>query len=292
MNEIENNLVLGFIILLLIINTTIAFSGNGNGSTMVAGTPGAVSPAAPADLPQVIAPDPVNPTSVPEPVVTVLPDPGNPASADPPAAVLPVDPSANAINATVPITGSDPDAAIPASAPAVLPEGVMASQYVTVGLPEQFEIETHEQIQPALARRSDDHYVTLYSLNCQPLTQTMSHVYFNLANPPLVINYDVTPNTVTITKRIELHNKTYDNPETREVLVTLTRPYELTWAEVIVRNKDTGQIVYTDGFGRTYSFESPRQILVLKPGNYDFEFNGDFGLINLTMKAVREGNIQ
>ena len=162
---------------------------------------------------------------------------------------------------------------------------------VTVGPEEEESIERHKYTQPEFSRRSDDGYVTLYSLTAQPLRQTMPHVYYDLRNPPLEIEFDVIPPEITREKWILYNNQTYDHPGHLEAIVPITRPSDLTWAEVIVRNRDSGQIVESDGFGKTYSLESPREIIIRKPGNYDFEFNGDFGTINLTMKAPREGNV-
>jgi hypothetical protein len=159
--------------------------------------------------------------------------------------------------------------------------------YVTIGSPEVLELETHTMIQPDIPKQCEDEYVTLYSVTNQTLVQTLPHVYFNLVNPPLIIDYDITPVKSVDEKFLEYKELSTLYQEN----VTIIRPYEHSWAMVIVRSTDTGQIVAEDGFGKTYSFQSPKQLVIREKGNYEFEFTGDYATMNMTMKAKREGNI-
>jgi hypothetical protein len=73
--------------------------------------------------------------------------------------------------------------------------------------------------------------------------------------------------------------------------INITRPYEDTWFNVVVRNKDTGEIVAEEGFGKLYSTEKQKRLIIHKGGNYQFEFDGQFGYLTLAMKVNKMGNI-
>lgn len=128
---------------------------------------------------------------------------------------------------------------------------------------------------------------TFYSLTNQKVTQTLPRVSFNLVNPPLIIDYDITPQNFTDVKYVEykILSQKY------KVNSIVVRPYENTWFTIIVRDRNTGEIVAEDGVGGTYSLQSPKQLIIYKKGNYRFEFSGDYATVNLTMKVKKEGNI-
>jgi len=117
--------------------------------------------------------------------------------------------------------------------------------------------------------------------------QSFANVSFNLRSPPLIIEYSVNPLNTTDLKYVEYKLGSKMHQET----INLTRPYEGTWFTVVVRDKDTGEIIYEDGMGRTRAFISPNQLDIRKTGNFQFEFDGEFGYLNLTMKVKKEGNI-
>jgi hypothetical protein len=160
------------------------------------------------------------------------------------------------------------------------------SSYVTIEPKESPEIETHTEIQPAIPQQYEVGFVTIYSLKNQKVSQVMPLVSFSLLNPPLVIDYEVAPVNATEVKYMEYKEINV----THEENLVITRPYENTWFMVIVRDKDTGELVTEDGFGRTYSFTSPRQLVLRENGNYSFEFTGDYAKLNLTIKVPKAGN--
>jgi len=180
-----------------------------------------------------------------------------------------------------------PSATIISPTPSLKQADNLITTYVTIETPTPQVTEPHTLLQPDVPRSSYDDFVTIYSLTNQTLTQSFPLVSFNLVNPPLIIEYEVTPFNITDIKYIEYKMKsTYYKQN-----ITVTRPYEDTWFTVIVRNKDTGKIVAEDGFGKTLSTEQSKRLAIQKSGNFQFEFAGQFGNITLTMKVDKLGNI-
>jgi hypothetical protein len=73
--------------------------------------------------------------------------------------------------------------------------------------------------------------------------------------------------------------------------INITRVYEESWFQVTVRDKDTNEIVFDEGYGKTNAMISPNRLAVQKSGNYIFEFSGDYAKVSLTMKVKKEGNL-
>jgi len=134
-----------------------------------------------------------------------------------------------------------------------------------------------------------DNYFTIYSMENQEAQTNYPYVLFDLDNPPLVINYAVTPMSSTDVKMLDykiMATEHHDN-------VTINRPYEQSWFSIIVRDNATGTIVAEDGYGKSYAQESsPKDLAVYKAGTYRFEFTGSHAVVNLTMKVKKEGNIE
>jgi hypothetical protein len=259
MDEEMNNLVIGVIFLILIINMTMLMSI----TTSLYG------------------PDPGKPVSpAPSSSFPVFASSANP---DPP--VFP----ANLVPTIVPLLNQG--AALPDTNVIVSGQGPTASiksisSYVTIEAKETPEVVRHTFIQPEIPQRNETGYVTIYALTNQKVSQVLPRVSFSLINPPLVIDYSLIPEEAKDIKYIEYKKI---STEYKENLV-IDRPFEDTWFTVIVRDKETGQLVAEDGFGRTYSFQSPRQLVVRESGNYSIECTGDYAMINLTMKVKPEGN--
>jgi len=163
----------------------------------------------------------------------------------------------------------------------------LITSYVTVETPVGEVTEPRELLQPDVSRRSYDDFITIYSLTNQNLTQAFPNVSFNLVNPPLIIDYTITPYNVTDIKYIEYKMKSTYYKEN----ITVTRPFEDTWFTIIVRNKDTGNIIAEDGYGKTRSTDRSNHLEILKSGNFQFTFDGEFGKVNLTMKVDKLGNL-
>jgi len=129
-------------------------------------------------------------------------------------------------------------------------------------------------------------YITIFSMDNQEAVTKMPYVSFNLVNPPLVIEYDITPVNITDVKEIDYKIiSTYYH----EVL-HINRFYEHSWFRVIARDRNTGAIIAENGFGEKYSQDTHGKIAVYKGGNYRFEFSGQLTHVTLTMKVKKEGN--
>jgi hypothetical protein len=253
MEEEAIRLVLGVIILITVINTTAIWS---IASTMYG-----------QNLTQAgAAPGSLNASAA----ANGTPAAAAPASNSTPKAPAPKTPAANSTNASPPAT--------------------LVKSYVTIETPAPPAPEKSPSLQENILepfQRPVEGYITIFSLTEQDLDQEVPHVSFNLVNPPIIIDYNFTPMNSTDLKFLEYKSKSTMFRENR----TVFRPYEQAWFEVIVRDKDTGEIVLQDGIGRTYSLQSPKQLVLQRNGLFEFEFDGDYGTVTLNMSAKKEGNI-
>jgi hypothetical protein len=166
------------------------------------------------------------------------------------------------------------------------PVSEIISPYVTIEPKASLDMERRVFLQPSVTQKYGEGYVPIYSLTNQNVSQVLPLVSFTLHNPPLVIDYDVTP-----LNQVRIKHMEYKMLETYyEENLEINRPYEDSWFRLIVRNKDTGEVISEDGIGRNYSFQTPKQLVVREYGNYSVEFTGGYGVLNLTMKVKQEGN--
>jgi hypothetical protein len=249
---------------LVTISPLIAGTGPAAGFPALAATgiSGAVS--APGHLTG--PPQPLVGGADPAPIPVVVPAAGVPGAAN--SQVLPAD--------TIP----------PQSAPQqpVLPKSYVTLQPVPAVLsPPLRDIRAGLPVPVA-----DDEYLTIYSMNGQQAQANIPYVLFDLYNPPLVIDYTVTPVNISDVKELDYKIKSTRHQEN----VSLSRPYEQSWFRVIVRDTETTGVVLEDGYGQTYPQERSGQLVLYKSGKYRFEFSGGFAMVNLTMKVKKEGNIK
>jgi hypothetical protein len=169
----------------------------------------------------------------------------------------------------------------PAMVPAV-PRSYVTLEAVPVPAPPKLQDLTQDMPAP-----STQDYFTIYSMNDQEILLTLPYVSFNLLDPPLVIEYDITPYNVTEVKAIDYKIKSTVYHEK----LSINRPYEQTWFKVIVRDRETGKVVLENGYGRTYSQDPHGRITLYTSGHYRFEFSGEYARVTLAMKVKKEGNI-
>jgi len=164
------------------------------------------------------------------------------------------------------------------------------SPYVTV------EPMHHEQdikrtsifYEPEKTESSEGNFITIYSLTNESLSPAnMPSVSFPLVNPPLILDYTVFPVNITDVKYIEYKLGSTSFKGT----INITRVYEDSWFQITVRNKDTYETVFDEGYGKTHAMISPNRLEVQTNGNYIFEFSGDNAKVTLTMKVKKEGNL-
>ncbi|MHB8163731.1 MAG: hypothetical protein ACYDDV_05185 [Methanoregula sp.] len=133
-------------------------------------------------------------------------------------------------------------------------------------------------------------YVVIYSINNQPFAYNKTAVSFDLKNPPMLIDFDVSAGNITGERSFSGRSGTDSG---KDLLVKTDYLDPGAWFEVTVREKSTGTIVLQDGFGQSkqYGSEHPRHLKILTSGNYLIEFGGNKLTANLNMSVKREGNI-
>jgi len=173
-----------------------------------------------------------------------------------------------------------PAATVPASSP---------PQYVITILPTLVPTPAHTLLQPALPDHSDSGYITIFSLDNHNMDTQLPVVLFNLVNPPLLIDYNVSPLSTTDVKYLEYKLKATKIEE----YINISRPYADSRFIITVRDNETGEIVTKDGYGKaTGSYDLTRHMELQKNGNYSFEFDSGYGNVSLTLKVKKEGNIK
>jgi hypothetical protein len=94
---------------------------------------------------------------------------------------------------------------------------------------------------------------------------------FDLKNAPMYINYSAVPKNVTV-------NRVYTDTNTKKTVTLKSSEYSLTsWFEVTVRDNNTKEIVFQDGFGESKGYPTylNRTLKIMKSGNLLVEFRGN-----------------
>jgi hypothetical protein len=165
-----------------------------------------------------------------------------------------------------------------------------APTYVTISTPymtpEPISTITYRTV-PIISPVKED-YVVIYSTKNQPFAYNKTAVSFNLKNPPMLIDFQLS--NTNITRNISGESRVLTN----EWTFNNTVYYDpVAYFEVTVREKSTGNIVLQDGFGtsKQYGTENPRHLKVYRAGNYLIEFGGNKVTANIDLSVKREGNI-
>ncbi|HUU74960.1 MAG TPA: hypothetical protein VMW63_02600 [Methanoregulaceae archaeon] len=99
--------------------------------------------------------------------------------------------------------------------------------------------------------------------------QTVAYSY-DLSDPPMIIEMCILPETVTRTIWFESRYG-----ERKDVTQTMTYISQSAWFEVTVRDKNTGELVASEGFGKLYSVDVRKDITIRITGQYLIEFTGN-----------------
>lgn len=123
-----------------------------------------------------------------------------------------------------------------------------------------------------------DKYCRIYSTtNTYAFNKTA--IAFDLRSPPMYINYTVKPSNIT-------YKKVVDSKLTggAQQVITINTYSPVSWFEVTVRSKSTGEIYLQDGFGsgKGYNEYLNRTLKVLKRDDMLIEFGGN----NITATAM------
>jgi hypothetical protein len=123
-----------------------------------------------------------------------------------------------------------------------------------------------------------DIYCRIYSTK-NTYAYNKTAITFDLKSPPMYITYTVKPSNVT-------KNIAYTSKITGEgdKVIKIDTYSPLSWFEVIIRSKSTGEIYLQDGFGaaKGYNEYLNRTLKVLKRDNMQIEFGGN----NITATAT------
>lgn len=162
--------------------------------------------------------------------------------------------------------------------------------YVTISTPYMTPEPTSTLVYrtvPIISPVKED-YVIIYSTKNQPFAFNKTAVSFDLKNPPMLIDFQLS--NTNITRNISGESRMLKN----EWTFNNTVYYDpVAYFEVTVREKSTGNIILQDGFGQSkqYGTENPRHLKVYSAGNYLIEFGGNKVRANINLSVKREGNI-
>ncbi|KDE55298.1 hypothetical protein [Methanoculleus sp. MH98A] len=156
--------------------------------------------------------------------------------------------------------------------------------YLTPATP--YPTATNGMAGPTLSRPTEvpptqDPYVTLYDKTIEFSPAHPRDAYsFDLTAPPLIIEFDVEPKMVTREK-----HTTSDYGKKKDIVVKQTYPSEDSWFTVIVRERESGEIVAEDGFGKGFGTATDKRIFVGKFGDYLIELSGNEAKVDIKMRA-------
>ncbi len=133
----------------------------------------------------------------------------------------------------------------------------------------------------------DQQYLPIYSFNKTFNNEAVAFAY-NLTTPPLFIDLTFAPNMTT---DIIAHEKRTGDKEGM-IEHQVNRPSQDAWFEIRVYNRETGEEVLNEGFGRSHSLEN-KSVRLQRGGSYQFDMLGDKIHANVTMKlAINEATLQ
>ncbi|MFA5212719.1 MAG: hypothetical protein WC406_05270 [Methanoregula sp.] len=110
-----------------------------------------------------------------------------------------------------------------------------------------------------------------------------------MVNPPLVINFTVSP--VMVKDVMAITNNTQSN-KGREELINITRPSEFSSFTVTIFDRETGKKIDRDGYGGIYDLLPENTYIVREAGNYLIQFEGANTNVHVTMFLKKKGNIK
>jgi hypothetical protein len=117
----------------------------------------------------------------------------------------------------------------------------------------------------------EDKFCRIYSTK-NTYTNNKTAITFDLRSPPMYINYTVKPSNVTV-------KKVFDSKITGEgeKILIIDTYSPVSWFEVTVRSKSTGEIYLQDGFGagKGYNEYLNRTLKILKRDDMQIEFGGN-----------------
>jgi hypothetical protein len=106
---------------------------------------------------------------------------------------------------------------------------------------------------------------------------------YELQSPPLTIDFKVFP---TLVERFTEYYSSYGSKE--YVSIKRKMPADNAEFKLTAYDKDTGDIVVEEGYGREFTYTEEQSVVLRSPGNYHIEIYGSLVTINMTMKVPCE----
>lgn len=124
--------------------------------------------------------------------------------------------------------------------------------------------------------RSGVPYIQVYSKQYE-LGMARSVFSYTLKEPPLLIECDLNPETVTREKLVDIGTS-------NERYITATYPDPSAWLDLKVINADTDSVIETIRFSKNYVGMLNQEYTIRAPGNYRFEIAGS--LVSPTVRLL------
>jgi hypothetical protein len=146
------------------------------------------------------------------------------------------------------------------------------SGYMTPATP--FPVETPPPTTSSYTRLPDvtpevPEYVAIF-YDTLAFRQNKTAYSYQLERPPMVIEMCIKPNMTTRT--IWYESRLGEREEKTETVTSIS---PAAWFEVTVRDQASGTIVAQEGFARSYSVETAKQLTLRYAGTYLIEFGGN-----------------
>lgn len=150
------------------------------------------------------------------------------------------------------------------------------------------DIQTHVPVYQDLYNQSvaspEIKLIPIYSLEDKEFLNSGMAFQYILTDPPAYIVLDFEPKMDSITKVFGKRTGDREGDTTIEI----TRPNPDAWFEMKVYDNETGDIIATEGFGKTYTEDLEKIVVLRQSGNYQLDFWGSFINTTITIKIPAE----
>jgi hypothetical protein len=136
---------------------------------------------------------------------------------------------------------------------------------------------------PATTPSTEASYFEIYNTSHRFNYDTVA-MSFDLEKAPMIIEYSVSPDMV---ERVKEGTSQYGDKD--EYSVTTTVPSDMAAFSVKVFDKNTGELIIDEGYGRIYGYQEEQTLYIRTPGFYQIELTGAY--VDATIFIwVNEGN--
>ncbi len=129
----------------------------------------------------------------------------------------------------------------------------------------------------------DESYVEIFH-NTTTFVQGPVAYAYDLGQPPMIITLHITPNQTE--RDIFITNRSQSKKGDDEI-IKVTGDSPDAWMLATVRDLNTGAVVLQEGFGKTYSSDRDRRLVIRTSGAYQIDFNGGAMKLDISMKVKR-----